>query len=235
MKKRKSRNIGFYVAGLLILAGILVILYPIMTDRLYQIEVKQLEKDFIQRIQKDDENAIDVDGLYQELKKRNELLYTQHQSDLKDPFSYEQPDIDLSQYGIDDNIIGFLEIPKMDIQLPIYLGANKTNMTLGAVHLTQTSYPIGGENTNSVIAAHRGYSKTAMFRDIEKLKLGDRIYIRNFKETLTYEVVEILIIDPNEIDQLLIQEGKDLVTLVTCHPLRSNKQRYVVFCQRIVE
>jgi sortase A len=153
------------------------------------------------------------------------------QDKLIDPFSYSQPSIDLSAYGIEDNCVGFITIPKMNITLPIYLGANDQNMDKGAVHLTETSYPIGGINTNSVIAAHRG-AHTAMFRDINVLEIGDEVIIKNFRETLTYRVVEIKIIAPTDVAELLIQPGRDLVTLLTCHPLGSNSQRYVVYCER---
>lgn len=85
---------------------------------------------------------------------------------------------------------------------------------------------------SSVIAAHRGYSRTAMFRDIEALEIGDEVIIENFRETLIYEVADLRVILPTEVDQLMIQEGKDMVTLMTCHPYRHNYQRYVVFCVR---
>ena len=160
-------------------------------------------------------------------------MYAEKQRDLKDLFSYQQPDISLEAYGLAGNTIGFIAIPKMDIKLPILLGANTENMWHGAVHLTETSSPIGGENTNCVLAAHRGSSRGAMFRDIEKLEIGDTIYIRNFRETLRYQVVELRIISPTDVNDLLIQQGRDLVTLITCHPYRHNYQRYVVFCERV--
>lgn len=99
--------------------------------------------------------------------------------------------------------------------------------------MTETSYPIGGENTNCVLAAHRGSSRAAMFRDIELLEPGDRIYIENFREPLTYQVVETRVISPTDVQELLIQAGRDLVTLLTCHPYGHNYQRYVVFCERV--
>ena len=106
-------------------------------------------------------------------------------------------------------------------------------MAHGAAILSQTSMPIGGENTNCVIAGHRGYQGIPYFREIEKLQLGDHIYITNPWETLTYEVTEFKIIDPDASDQILIQDGKDMVTLLTCHPYRSHgKYRYVVYCER---
>ena len=121
----------------------------------------------------------------------------------------------------------------MEVELPILLGANTENMKEGAVHLTETSYPVGGENTNCVLAAHRGSSRAAMFRDIEILEIGDEIIIRNFRETLTYRVAELRVISPTDVQELLIQPGRDLVTLITCHPYRHNDQRYVVYCERV--
>ena len=130
-------------------------------------------------------------------------------------------------------MIGFLSIPKMGVELPILLGANADNMRKGAVHLTETSYPIGGENTNCVIAAHRGYSKAAMFRDIEKLEIGDEVFLQNFRETLSYRVVALRVISPTDVQDLLIRENRDLLTLITCHPYQHNYQRYVVYCERV--
>lgn len=229
--RSKKRFILYSIAGMLFLAGFIVMLYPVWTDFLYRQETERLKTKFAAQFPEEDSSQ--TEQLYEELKRRNTVLYQEHQKDLKDPFSYQQPEIDLSAYGLPDNIIGFLQIEKMDIELPIYLGANQENLSLGAAHLTETSYPIGGENTNSVIAAHRGYHKTAMFRDIEKLERGDKVVLRNFRETLYYQVTGTKIIQPTEIDELLIQPGKDMLTLITCHPLHANYQRYVVYCERV--
>ena len=179
------------------------------------------------------DNIDPLEKLYEELKFRNEELYKNKQENLVDPFSYEQPSIDLSEYGIQDNTIGYIRIPKMEIEVPILLGANSANMKKGAVHLTETSYPIGGENTNSVIAAHRGYGKAKLFRHIEKLEKEDLIYIQNFREELVYKVYEIKLVTPDSISELAIQEGQDIITLITCHPYRVNTQRYIVKAKRI--
>jgi LPXTG-site transpeptidase (sortase) family protein len=247
-KGRSARHRWYLLIPLvLFLAGFLFLLYPSFSNWQFNVGVKTRKAQFEQQIEEKTSNITDVEGnenssqsellfeeLYQELSRRNTELYESHQQGLTDPWAYEQQGIDLSEYGLDGNVIGFLTIPKMNLELPILLGASRENMAQGAVHLTETSYPIGGENTNCVIAAHRGYSGAAMFRDIEKLELGDEIYIENFRETLTYKVVEIRIIDPTDIDQVLIQEGRDLVTLITCHPYRHNYQRYVVFCERVL-
>ena len=121
----------------------------------------------------------------------------------------------------------------MDLELPLYLGANEENMSKGAAQLTETSMPIGENNTNMAVVAHRGYSHAKMFREIEKLKIGDEIFITNFWETMTYKVERIEVISPDEIDKIRIQEGKDMVTLVTCHPYPHNYQRYLVYCERV--
>jgi len=119
------------------------------------------------------------------------------------------------------------------VRLPIYLGASRANMNKGAVHLTHTSLPIGGENTNCVIGAHRGMGTRAMFRDIEDLQPGDEIYITNYRETLTYRAVEIKIALPTELAPLLILPGRDMVTFTTCHPYRHNSHRYLVYFERV--
>ncbi len=230
MKKDKKKNtfILEILAIIFLIIGVVIYFMPSFSNWLYNFEVKNIKEEYVEQI----EEISDFQRLYNELKSRNESLYINKQKELKDPFSYEQPSINLQEYGLKDNIIGFIFIPKMNLEIPIYLGANTENMKKGAVHLTQTSYPIGGENTNCVIAAHRGYGKAEMFRNIQKLEIGDDIYIQNFIEELVYKVSSIKIIDPTDIDNLLIQEGKDLITLITCHPYRYNYQRYVVYCER---
>lgn len=228
--KGKARKALTAFAAVLIIAGIAIGAYPQITNAVYNKTVSADELEFEQKTEQND-----YDALYTLLRQKNEQLYQSSQADLKDPFSYSQPDIDLSQYGIENNIIGYVSIPRLDVTMPIILGANDSNLKKGAVHLTQTSYPIGGENTNAVIAAHRGWSKSKMLRHIEKLEAGDEIYIRNFRETLVYRVSEIAIIEPTEIDRLMIRPGEDMITLITCHPYRVNTKRYVVYCTRSAE
>lgn len=170
--------------------------------------------------------------LYEEMAAYNQNIYENKQKDLTDPFSYESASFDLTAYGLSDNIIGYLSIPAMNVELPVYLGANSENLAKGAVHLGQTSMPIGGSNTNVVLAAHRGYQGIPMFRDIEKLKAGDLVTITTPWNTLTYQVFQTEIIFPDEINKILIQPGADMLTLFTCHPYRQNSHRYVVYCER---
>ena len=106
-------------------------------------------------------------------------------------------------------------------------------MTKGAAVLGQTSLPIGGENTNCVIAGHRGYKGIPYFRNLDKLKAGDEVVITNFWGQMTYQVESTAIIQPNDLDEILIQEGRDLLTLLTCHPYTVGTQRMIIICKRM--
>lgn len=173
--------------------------------------------------------------LYEKMKSYNDDLYKTGQPKLIDPFSYEQSPFDLTEYGLSDNMIGYIDIPKMEQKLPLMLGATWENMGQGAAYMANTSLPIGGENTNCVIAGHRGMTYALMFRYIEWLENGDDVYIKNLWETLHYKVTKIEIINPTDMDKIRIQKGKDMVTLVTCHPYPYNYQRYVVYCERVTD
>ena len=126
-----------------------------------------------------------------------------------------------------------LSIPAIELEMPVYLGASYDNMAAGAAVLGQTSLPIGGDNTNCVIAGHRGWNGAAYFLNIDKLQEGDEIQLINLWETMNYNVTEIRIIEPTDIKQVLIQDDRELLTLMSCHPYASGgKYRYLVFCER---
>ena len=174
--------------------------------------------------------------LYDEMDKYNKNLAQNGQS-ISDAWSYEQQPMDLDSLNIDsDNpIIGYIEIPDMKIRLPLMLGASSKNLEKGAAVLSQTSMPIGGENTNCVIAGHRGWEGSAYFQYIENMKVGSKVYITNPWETLVYECTSIKVIYPDDVNSILIQPGKDMVTLFSCHPyvLGGGPYRYLVFCERV--
>jgi sortase A len=235
--RRKQVASARAITGLgivLLIAGIATVMYPPVREWMYEREVAALKEEFIRQTGKpaNEDTTNRFDELYQMLQKENEQLHETGQDGLRDAFSYQQPAIDLSEYGIMDNRIGFIMLPAIGMELPIYLGANDANMSKGAVHLTQTSYPIGGVNTNSVIAAHRG-TNLVMFLNIHRMVVGDEVIITNFREELIYRTVEIKIINPSDTDEILIQKDKDMVTLITCNPINGNYQRYVVYCERV--
>ena len=133
-------------------------------------------------------------------------------------------------------VFAVISIPALELEMPVFLGANYRHMADGAALLGQTSIPIGGKNTNCIIAGHRGWGGASYFRYVDKLQPGDEVIITNLWETLQYRVAEIQIIQPNEDEQILIKPGQELVTLLTCHPYASGgRQRYLVICERVNE
>ena len=134
--------------------------------------------------------------------------------------------------GIVAQIAGYLDIPAMEQRLPIYLGASMENLAKGVAVLGQTSMPIGGENTNCVIAGHRGNGSDDLFRNIQLLQPGDQVSLTNLWQTLQYTVAEIHIIQPDDLDAIRLQEGQELLTLISCHPQVGATHRYVVILTR---
>ncbi|GAB2022289.1 hypothetical protein RyT2_13630 [Pseudolactococcus yaeyamensis] len=241
----KKKDILLLIILSFMMSGFQFLIFPISSNQFYQnevaLKVKHFETEISQTSSKTSDNgkatkeASDFSTLHTALQQKNEMLFIDGQKELKDPFSYEEPDIDLAEYGLKDNCIGFVDIPKIEMTLPIYLGANEANMEQGAVHLTNTSYPIGGENTNSVIAAHRGYYRSNMFRDLNHLVPKDIVKVKNFKETLIYEVERLEVIEPTEINKLLIVPSEDRLTLFTCEPMWSSEKRLVAYCKRKID
>lgn len=201
----------------------------IATENIKQ-ETKQYITQFKQKEEKNKLNKED-DPRYQEIEEYNEKIYENHQKDFRDVNSYQSSPISLK--GFKDGKFGYIKIPKMDVKLPLYVGASNSHLAQGAAILGQTSIPVGEVDTNSVIAGHRGYQGAPFFREIEKLDKGDTVTIVNPWDTLEYEVTGIDVISPFNTDAVMIQEGRDMITLVTCHPYRSGgKYRYIVYCTR---
>ena len=221
MKKRTKKRryqAGKVIGILAMLVGALIICYPDIREHQTEQANTKLIEEFEERMQKSVTNSTgedagsgrddrsDTDGIITETENLEELK---------------------------DGMFGYIDIPTMDCRLPLYVGASYSHMDQGAAVLGETSIPIGGINTNSVIAGHRGWKKGRYFKEIENLSAGDPVYLTNPWETLTYRVESIDIIAPTDSEKLKIQEGKDMVTLITCHPYRSHgKQRYVVYCVR---
>jgi len=130
-------------------------------------------------------------------------------------------------------IMGYINIPKIDVQLPIYHGTEESVLQVAIGHLAETSLPVGGENTHCVVSGHRGLPSAKLFSDLDKLKEGDTFTMSILNETLTYEVDQIRIVEPTDLSELTIREGQDLVTLVTCTPYGINTHRLLVRAHRI--
>lgn len=235
----KTKILSVVIAVLLV-AGLGLILYPSARTYAFNQSSRQVMLEFEitsdeLRSQEASNSDNSLNQLRKDMESYNQELYETRQKNLVDPFFFETRAFDLSHYGLENDVIGSLHIPKMNCELPLYLGADKENLAQGAGNLGQTSIPLGGTNSNAVIAAHRGYGTVPMFRDIESLEIGDRIYLTNFWETLVYKVTESKAILPTEMNEVYIQEGRDLVTLLTCHPYTKNYQRYLVIAERVME
>ena len=224
------RRMKVAFAIMLILAAIVVSTIPVFQRKHLNTETAKVVEEFLSAPEKEE---IPYAELYAAMLDYNDALVGQQNNLLTDPWSYEQTIFDLTEYGIDDGVFGVLEIPAIDLSMPVYLGATEENMAKGAVHLSNTSLPIGGMDTNSVIAGHRGYSGADYFRHLDKLEVGHKVRLTNLWETLSYRVVDIQIIAPSDIQKVYVQEGRDMLTLLTCHPYASGgKQRLVIYCER---
>ena len=132
-----------------------------------------------------------------------------------------------------DGMMGIVEIPKIAIKLPIYHGTSDEVLQQAAGHLEGSSLPIGGESTHAVISAHRGLPSASLFTDLDQMKIGDHFLIHVLDNTLCYEVDQILVVEPEDTDALAVEEGEDLVTLLTCTPYGVNTQRLLVRGHRV--
>lgn len=224
------RKTPFVLAALLAVAGTCVMLWPVVTGYRLQANTDEAVQSFLEE-RKPEQKYPELLAALQEY---NRQLYAEKQCNLVDIEACEEPAADLTAYGIEDEIIGVLEIPTMELTMPFYLGASEVHLAAGAAVLGNTSAPIGGDNTNCVIAGHRGWRGADYFRHIDRLQIGDTVTLTNLWETLTYTVADIQIIQPHEVDKIKIQQSRDLLTLLTCHPYASGgRERYVVYCEKL--
>ena len=245
------RKIVILIMLLIFAAGLGIMLYPSLQGAITDHRIIQEAHEFLEKLEtiptKPEAEATEPTEpteptetqpvLYPEflnaMQSYNQQIWEEKQAGLCDPWSYEQPSFTLGDYGLEDEVFGVITIPRLQLEMPIYLGATYKHMADGAAHLSQTSLPIGGENTNCVIAGHRGWGGASYFRYITELEAGDEVIITNLWGELRYTVVETKIIDPNDVEEILIQQDRELLTLLTCHPYASGgKYRYVVYCER---
>lgn len=145
----------------------------------------------------------------------------------------ERPDYGELLCTTEDGIMGYVEIPAIQIRLPIYHGCTENELSKGAGHLPSSSLPVGGKSTHAVLAAHSGRADSKMFTDLDQVKEGDLIYLYVLNKTLTYEVDQITVTTPGDTDAIQIIDGEDLLTLLTCTPYGTNTHRLLVRGYRI--
>lgn len=226
MRKRKIIVIIICVLGFL--AGLGTMLYPLFSQwytSKYHSEVRTQYHELV--VEAEDNH--EIDAMREAAMEYNRALFsgeintadyeTNGYMDLLDPMG--------------NGIMGYIIIPKINVDLPIYHTTDLQILDVGAGHMQQTSLPVGGTNTHAVISAHTGMAESPMFSDLELLEIGDIFQLEVLDDILTYEVYEIEVVEPHEIDSILIQAGQDLCTLVTCTPYGINSHRLLVHGQRI--
>ena len=176
---------------------------------------------------------VDFDRLYTDSVAYNEKLKNHQTELLVSEWSYQNPSLDLCDYGITSGVYGYISAPSIGMELPIYLGGNDDNMALGAAHMTYTSLPIGGKSTNCVLTGHSGYIGRIFFDYVPSLNIGDEITVENYWETLTYKVIKKRILKKDESTDCYITDGRDLLTLITCISSgHGDFDRFYLICER---
>lgn len=224
------------IIGIIFLAGLSLLLYPFVANQWNNHRQKQLISSYEQSVSdKDAAHEIDYDAELQKAKAYNEALLP---SILPDSFAVAQASEEDKTYMdalniAGDEVMGIVEIPKINIKLPIYHTTDEEVLKQAAGHLEGSSLPVGGESTHAVISAHRGLPSASLFTDLDQLKKGDHFLIHVLNETLCYEVDKISVVKPEETSSLAVEEGQDLVTLLTCTPYGVNTERLLVRGHRV--
>ena len=233
MKKKSSK----IVIILIFLAGLSLLLYPFIANQWNNHRQKQLIGNY-ESVISDKEAAGNIDYAA-EMKKAEAYNDALLPSILPDSFAVADASTETDSSYEDslniagDGMMGIVEIPKNAIKLPIYHGTGDEVLQKAAGHLEGSSLPIGGESTHAVISAHRGLPSASLFTDLDQLEIGDHFLIHVLDETLCYEVDQILVVDPEDTSALAVEDGEDLVTLLTCTPYGVNTQRLMVRGHRV--
>lgn len=231
--KKKAGNL---VICIIFLAGLSLLLYPFVANQWNNYRQKQLISNYEQVVsEKEAAEGIDYDAERKKAEDYNEALLP---CVLPDSFALaESSGVDpvyMNTLNIaGDEMMGSVEIPKIDIKIPIYHTTEEEVLNKGAGHLEGSSLPVGGANTHAVISAHRGLPSASLFTDLDQLKEGDHFLIHVLNETLCYEVDKISVVKPEDTSALAVEDGQDLVTLLTCTPYGVNTERLLVRGHRV--
>lgn len=226
MKKKDFSTIALIVV---FFVGVSVLLYPTVSDYWNSLHQSQAIATYADSVENMDEQ--DYEKLWDAAISYNQKLFQSgHGLGLKDEEKEEYNELlDVSGTGI----MSYVEIPKIKCSLPIYHGTDEGVLQIAVGHIEGSSLPVGGLNTHCVLSGHRGLPSAKLFSNLDKLEEGDIFMIRTLDQTLTYEVDQIRIVLPDEVENLKIEEGKDLCTLVTCTPYGINTHRLLVRGHRV--
>ena len=231
--KKKAGNL---VICIIFLAGLSLLLYPFVANQWNNYRQKQLISGYEQAVsEKEAAEGIDYDAERKKAEEYNEALLP---CVLPDSFALaESSGVDpvyMNTLNIaSDEMMGSVEIPKINIKIPIYHTTEEEVLNKGAGHLEGSSLPVGGANTHAVISAHRGLPSASLFTDLDQLKEGNHFLIHVLNETLCYEVDKISVVKPEDTSALAVEDGQDLVTLLTCTPYGVNTERLLVRGHRV--
>ncbi|HDR3652044.1 class C sortase [Bacillus sp. SM-B1] len=219
------------ISVVLFLTGLSLFIYPMIANYInkyvYKTEVIRYEK------MVDDLKIEDVDEKFRKMETYNKSL-GKTTFKMSDPFVQDdETSTEPLNFINKDEIFGTISIPKINEELPIYLGASQENLSKGVGQIEGTSLPIGGKDTHAVLAGHRGYHGATMFRHLDRLSEGDVFYVKVFGKQQVYKIIGREIINPNQIDKLNVIKGKDKVTLLTCEPYTSSKYRLLIYGERV--
>lgn len=214
---------------LALLAGLSLMLYPTFSDWWNSMHTSRVISDYVDLIQQLDEDQ--YKGLIEAAQEYNKTLLTRANGYTTTPEQQEAYPGLLNFAG--NGVMGYVEIPNINVSLPIYHGTSEAVLQVAVGHLDWSSLPVGGEDTHAVVSGHRGLPSAKLFTNLDQLREGDIFYIRVLDEILTYEVDQILIIEPQDVDSLMIKKGKDYCTLFTCTPYGINTHRLLVRGHRI--
>lgn len=238
MKKQKRKeskvNPALFLTSLLIFAaGVGIFVYPAVSNRL----AERRQAEAIERYEAD-VTVLEPEEIEEQKARAREYNQNLAEDELHDPFLQGDQYVISSGYNDvlnynEDGIMAYVEIPCIDVNLPIYHGTSEEVLQKGAGHLAASSLPIGGEGTHSVISAHRGLPSAKLFTDLDEMEIGDVFYIHVLDETLAYQVDQIETVEPDELNSLRVVKGRDLVTLLTCTPYAVNTHRLLVRGTRI--
>ena len=220
------------IALILILGGIIVFMYPTVSNYLAEKNQAEVIHEYNDAVAELDEETIE-----EELEKAQTYNENLSGDPVHDPFvegsGYALPDDYTDVLNISGNgVMAYIEIPEISVYLPIYHGTDDEVLEKGVGHIQQTSLPIGGSSTHCVLTGHTGLPNAELFTRIDELEVGDTFYIYVLNQTLKYEIYETEVIEPEDISELTIEDGRDLITLVTCTPYGVNTHRLLVKAER---
>lgn len=228
MKKRKKNPTDLLLI-LIFFVGLSLLLYPSISDYWNTFHQTRVIQSYTKEVAELEEEQYDT--IWNDAWEYNRSLLLRSTGFVlpeKQKAEYESL-LNLSGQGI----MGYLEIPKIEISLPIYHGTEESVLQVGIGHLDWSSLPVGGANSHCVLSGHRGLPSAKLLTNLDRMQIGDCFYLQVLDETLTYEVDQILIVEPEETAQLQIEEGKDYCTLVTCTPYGINTHRLLVRGTRV--